>query len=235
MFQGNRHIVVREEVLDLNGGGEALTVLHISDIHTWFSTRVLEKLKAIISQNNPQLLLLTGDYFDFPRGALLFRDFLREAAASCPVVFIRGNHDFMYGSRVADLLLHIPNCYCVEKSVYHFTSTNGFVYHITSWEARHELNKHKGGKNILLIHNPEALQEKELGNINLVLAGHLHGGQVILFHTRTNAHFPGSLLYRFCTDRAELEQTTVIVSKGIGDTFPFRLNCPKEVVRICIR
>lgn len=228
------HIHIREETVDLYNGSESLTMLHFSDIHTWFSAGILEKLKNIIRENDPALLLFTGDYFDIPRGAHLFRKFLCEIASAYPIVFIRGNHDFFYGSRIADLLLDIPNCYCVESDIYSFKSTNGYSYNITSWEKRHRLKMQPLEKNIVLIHNPEKLKEKEMEGIDLILAGHLHGGQFIFFKSVNNAYFPGSLLYRYCTDRRQLNNTTLIVSKGIGDTLPLRLNCPKEVIKIII-
>src|SRR5687767_5188009 len=106
-------IQLRQETVNWHNGSEALTVLHISDVHVWYSTGILEKLKAIIIENNPDLLVFTGDYFDIPKGAHLFRDFLREVSRTYEVVFIRGNHDFFYGLRTANLLLGIPNCYCV--------------------------------------------------------------------------------------------------------------------------
>jgi len=34
--------------------------------------------------------------------------------------------------------------------------------------------------------------------------------------------------------RWQLNNQTLIVSKGLGDTFPFRWNCPKEIVWIAI-
>jgi predicted MPP superfamily phosphohydrolase len=122
----------------------------------------------------------------------------------------------------------------VESDVYSFKSRKGYVYNITSWAKRHRLKKDTLEKNIVLIHNPEKLKEKEMEGIDLILAGHLHGGQFILFKTVKNAHFPGCLLYRYCTDRKQLRDTTLIISKGLGDTFPLRLNCPKEVIRIRI-
>ena len=126
-------------------------------------------------------------------------------ALSYPIVFIRGNHDFFYGPRIADLILGIPNCYCVESDVYSFKSRKGYSYNITSWSKRHRLKQLTAEKNIVLIHNPEKLKEME--SIDLILAGHLHGGQFILFKTVKGAHFPGSLFYRYCTDRKQLKNT----------------------------
>jgi predicted MPP superfamily phosphohydrolase len=234
MFWNNRHISERKERVTLWGEGESLYILHLSDIHLWYSTGILTGLAALIEKHQPHIIILTGDYYDLPKGAHNFRAFLKQVARKHMVVFIRGNHDKMYGSKIADLLLGIPNCICVEDAVYTYQSKQGRVYHITSWEARAQLPIRECEANIVLIHNPEKIKEQELANIDLILAGHLHGGQFVFFKTKTNAHFPGSLLYKHCTDRKQIGNTTLIISRGLGDTFPFRLNCPKEIVHITI-
>jgi len=227
-------IIERQENINLFGGLENLSLLHISDIHLWYSVTVLEKLETIITINNPGLIILTGDYYDLPRGAYNFRDFLHRVAQKYTVVFIKGNHDKIYGSKISNLLLDIPNCHSVENSLYKFLSKQGYHYNITSWANRHNLPVNSHEKNIVLIHNPEKIKARELSNIQLILAGHLHGGQFIFFKTTNNSNFPGCILYKYCTDRKQIDNTTLIVSKGLGDSFPFRLNCPKEVVRITI-
>lgn len=234
MFWNNHHITERQEQVTLWGEGDGLSVLHLSDIHLWYNTGILTALEQLIEKHKPDILLLTGDYYDLPKGAHNFRSFLQRIACKYLVVFIRGNHDRLYGSRVADRLLGIPNCICVEDAVHTYQSRQGRVCHITSWKNRAQLPNNNQEANIVLIHNPERIKEGELANIDLILAGHLHGGQFVFFKTATNAHFPGSMLYKHCTDRKQLGNTTLIISRGLGDTFPFRLNCPREIVRITI-
>jgi uncharacterized protein len=234
MFWNNRNISERKERVRLLGGQEQLSLLHISDIHLWYATTILETLTTLVAKHNPDIIMLTGDYYDLPRGAHNFRKFLLQVAQKHLVLFVRGNHDTMYGSRVSNLLFGIPNCLCVEDTVYKFHSKRGHVYNITSWKNKNQLPEHPNEVNIVLIHNPEKIKRNALAPIDLILAGHLHGGQFIFFKTKDRSHFPASLLYRHCTDRKQIGTTTVIISRGLGDTFPFRLNCPKEVVQITI-
>jgi uncharacterized protein len=226
-------IRTRDERIQLFDGQENLSLLHISDIHVWFSGRILEELKKIIFNAKPELIILTGDYYDTPKGADLFKTFLLEIARSFRIVFIRGNHDLLWGKKLFDRLLDIPNCVSVDDGLYSYVSPKGKIYNIGSWKHRALFKRKSHEKNILLIHNPEKLNTGELKHIDMVLAGHLHGGQFIFF-TSNRSHYPGSFLYKYCTDRKQLNETTLIVSKGIGDTFPFRFNCPREVVRITI-
>ncbi len=227
-------IAKREEKINLFGGIENLSIFHISDIHLWFSTAILDKIEAIITLNSPDLIVLTGDYYDFPKGAYNFKKFLCKISLSTTVVFIKGNHDTLYGPKLSKILSNIPNCFSVESLLYKYKSKQGYTYNITSWGNRYSLPKNKSEKNIVLIHNPEKINIKELANIQLILAGHLHGGQFTFFKTKSGSNFPGCILYKHCVDRKQINNTTLIVSKGLGDTFPFRFNCPKEIVSITI-
>jgi predicted MPP superfamily phosphohydrolase len=227
-------ITLRSEHIHFFGGLEELSLLHISDIHLWYSVKILGELEAIISRENADLIILTGDYYDLPTGAYNFSDFLCRISQKHTVLFIYGNHDKIYGKKIMSLLLNIPNCHCVEESVFVYESKNGHRYNITSWENRAFLPAKSCAMNILLIHNPEKIIEAELHAVDLVLAGHLHGGQFIFFKTSNNSNFPGSFVYKHCADRKQISNATLIVSRGLGDTFPFRFNCPKEVIRILI-
>ncbi len=227
-------IAERNESIDFFGGREDLTIMHLSDIHLWYSINILKQLENLITRHEPGLIVLTGDYYDLPKGARNFREFLCKIAGKHTVVFITGNHDKIYGRKISNLLLGISNCISVDDSLYKYQSKKGYGYNITSWKNRHALPASNHEKNIVLIHNPENINPAELSNIQLVLAGHLHGGQFIFFKTKNNSNFPGCLLYKHCADRKQIADTTLIVSKGLGDTFPFRLNCPKEIVNINI-
>lgn len=69
-------IVERQEKINFFGGLENLSIIHISDIHLWYSTSILKRIESIITTINPNLIILTGDYYDLPKGAYNFREFL---------------------------------------------------------------------------------------------------------------------------------------------------------------
>lgn len=223
-------ITERIENIDLFNGQDAFLIMQLTDFHLWFSISLLSELKFIIDKIKPDLIFLTGDYFDIPKGAKNFKLFVEEISKRFTVVYIYGNHDRLYKSISANLLCNIPNCFCVENEVFKYTTSTDKTLNITSWSNRRELKRVEGEVNIVLIHNPEKITEAELGVIDLIFAGHLHGGQFIFWKTKQGEFFPGNLVYKYCIDRKEIKNTTIIVSKGLGDTFPFRINCPKEVV-----
>ena len=226
-------IHIRRETLNLFAGEENLSILQITDIHLWFSTKVLKQLLLIINQEKPDVIVLTGDYYDLPQGARNFRKFLLEISQTNRVLFITGNHDVLWGKNVSSLLLNIPKVHYVEGFIFTHRTKKGNTFNFTSWENR-KLLPMDLSKNILLIHNPEEILENELQGVHLLFAGHLHGCQFIFFKLKDGSNFPGNLYYKQCADRKKIKNTTLIVSKGLGDTLPLRWNCPKEVVLVTI-
>jgi len=85
---------------------------------------------------------------------------------------------------------------------------------------------------ILLTHNPDAAYEPAAKRVDLVFSGHTHGGQVVLPGLGA-LHTQGTRLPR--THAAGLFANLpgggeMIVSRGMGESTPFRLGCPPEIV-----
>lgn len=84
---------------------------------------------------------------------------------------------------------------------------------------------------ILLAHHPHAFDPAAAAGIPLTLAGHTHGGQVML-----TPHFgPGSLIYRYYSGLYRKGNAHCFVSNGVGNWFPLRINAPAEVVHLTLR
>ncbi len=82
---------------------------------------------------------------------------------------------------------------------------------------------------ILLAHFPDVVDELPAGTCSLMLAGHLHGGQICL-------PAPGGKLrlshteWRYQEGIHRVGDTTLVVSRGCGTTLvPFRLMARPEV------
>jgi predicted MPP superfamily phosphohydrolase len=226
--------LIRKESLNLWGGEEDLKIFHISDIHLKWNIKKLKLIHQLILRHRPELILFTGDYFDTPTGLRKFIHFIRKISAQFKCVFISGNHEhwFWAKKRFANSLKKIPNTTDLDSVDFNYTSQKGFHYLITSRFQRTDSSPARGKKTILLIHNPENIVESSIKGIDLILAGHLHGGQFIFKRLSNHSYFPGNLIYKYCIDKTKIGNTTLIVSKGAGDTFPFRYKCPKEIIMI---
>lgn len=87
---------------------------------------------------------------------------------------------------------------------------------------------------ILLTHNPDLAYEPAAARAALILAGHTHGGQVILpglgaIHTQ-GTHLPRQKPAGHFDNLPGRSQ--MIVSRGMGESTPFRFRCPPEIVVI---
>jgi predicted MPP superfamily phosphohydrolase len=92
----------------------------------------------------------------------------------------------------------------------------------------------KGGgpTTVMLAHDPRRLREAATLDVQLVLAGHTHGGQVVLpgvgaFAARRFPVVAGDATEGNCR---------LFVSRGVGTVFvPVRINCPPEVSVLVLR
>lgn len=92
--------------------------------------------------------------------------------------------------------------------------------------------KGTGGTTMLLAHDPRRLAEAAALDVQLVLSGHTHGGQVIVpaLGAIVGRKFPVLAGY------ATRENTAIFVSRGVGTVYvPVRVNCPPEVVVLTLR
>jgi len=92
--------------------------------------------------------------------------------------------------------------------------------------------KGTGGTTILLSHDPRRLVEASALDVQLVLSGHTHGGQVIVpgIGAVAGRKFPVLAGY------ASRENTALFVSRGVGTVYvPIRLNCPPDVAVLTLR
>ena len=88
------------------------------------------------------------------------------------------------------------------------------------------------GPVLLAAHDPRRLQEAAALDVGGVLAGHTHGGQVVL-------PIVGALAARkfpIAAGRIRRENTEMFVSRGVGTVIlPLRINCPPEVALVTLR
>ena len=78
-------------------------------------------------------------------------------------------------------------------------------------------------------HDPRIWKASRHAGYDLVLAGHLHGCQVVAGVYRDRL-FPGALFYPYCFLNHRRGSTRLVVSRGVSDLVPIRWRCPREVV-----
>jgi predicted MPP superfamily phosphohydrolase len=232
---------------DLDG----LTILHISDVHAGFGPGLplLRRCARWAAELEPDIVAVTGDLVARRRAAPGFAATAAElvGAARHAAVAVLGNHDlargrdpFAQGWDVGDLGgLTLLDGSAIEVSVSgHRVCLAGASADRVMNEPEYDPASHIDASaelRVLLCHFPDALPRLASGRVQLVLSGHLHGGQICL-------PWPGGrvgLAHPRSGPVSALEAcngTLMHVSPGLGTTFvPLRLLAQPEVTLLRLR
>jgi hypothetical protein len=201
---------------------------------------------AWVVERRPDLVCVTGDLVSRRAGMPELERVLRELGPSYVVL---GNHDFAdsrdpFSQRVdLDELAVLPGLTLLtdqsitvefrERPV-ELVGVDPRTYARREARPAALIDKSTDLK-ILLCHFPRIVWRSPVSDFDLVLAGHLHAGQIVL-------PYPGGRL-RLAHLRARLVEglyevagTTLHVSPGLGTTFvPFRLFARPEVTELVVR
>jgi predicted MPP superfamily phosphohydrolase len=229
---------------------DGLTIAHVSDMHVGRITcgRILRDLVDTTNDLRADLVLLTGDLINCELSDLSGSlDLVRAMSGRYGKYMIEGNHDLIENAaefRRCTKVSGIPFLFNEAASL----SVRGYPLQIfgLKWTYGHgekldaiiaaqlrELMKQRNQDAfpIFLAHHPHALDAAVRENLPLTLSGHTHGGQLMV----SSDLGAGSVLFRYWSGLYKREQSQMVVSNGVGNMFPLRLNAPAEVVHLTLR
>ncbi|MEK6738414.1 MAG: metallophosphoesterase, partial [Planctomycetota bacterium] len=86
-----------------------------------------------------------------------------------------------------------------------------------------------GEPTIMLSHNPDVVTGIKHGNVDFVMAGHTHGGQIHIPFVKPTVMFP-QFDTPYIAGLFHVGKTTLYVNKGIGtSTYPVRFLARPEI------
>lgn len=232
-------------------------IAQVSDLHNAeFGTGNI-KLLQIISENTPDIIVITGDLVDMNHTNIdIALDFAKNAIQIAPVYYVNGNHEAglsQYdklkegleavgvivledeviqlnhnGSTLTLIGLSDPN-YAIRNDV--FDETPAMVSTKLSG-----LQENENGYTILLSHRPELFETYVSCGMDLVFSGHAHGGQFRLPFIGGLVAPNQGLFPKYDAGLYTDGTTNMIVSRGIGNSIiPIRFNNRPEVVLVELR
>lgn len=219
----------------LNG----LRIGFMTDIHCsrWVSQEDVQRAARLLTQEQPDLVVLGGDYVTWGDRQYVQASAEALAPLSAPhgVFGILGNHD---DDRYMPAALAARGI-GVLKDAHTQLTINGETVDLVGirfWTKRYAdiapLMRGTSGTVILLAHDPRRLTEAAALNVPLVLSGHTHGGQVVLPLVGPVA----AQKFPVVAGVGTRDKTTMFVSRGIGTVYvPVRINCPPEVALLTLR
>jgi predicted MPP superfamily phosphohydrolase len=218
---------------------DGFTILHLSDLHLGtFSLNGLafERAVAWAERTPADLVVLTGDLLSRRRGERRLRNALARLRAKHGVFAVFGNHDVPASRRVLGTRLLEDSSVVLDVSGRRVQLVGASPR--PDWKtARIErLADPEADLRVLLFHYPDVTQWLPAESYDVVLAGHLHGGQICL-------PLPSGEKLRLEHLRAPhwegLHRTgsgTLHVSRGLGTSFvPFRLLARPEATKLVLR
>jgi hypothetical protein len=223
---------------------DGLRIAHLSDFHLGVPSRgarALERAVEWVRERRPDLVAVTGDLLSRPRGEPQLLDALRRLPH--PYVVL-GNHDYAISRDPFSKRVELSNVEgaTVLLDAAEVVEIRGKRVEIAGVDPRTWLQRKSSGFDdphadlrILLCHFPRAFDTVPAGRWDLILAGHLHAGQIVLpygFGKLLLAH-PGS---RYPEGVFERDGTVLHVSPGLGTTFvPFRFFARPEATELVLR
>jgi predicted MPP superfamily phosphohydrolase len=214
---------------------DGLRIAHLSDFHLGPRSRgsvAVRQAAAWVRERRPDLVVATGDLLSRPRG----RARLDETLSGLDAYAVLGNHDiavtrdpFSRPTELAGLpaTLLLDESRTVERLGRRIQIAGMGPHPVGPIPAADET----AGLRVLLSHYPRL----NAPGYQLVLAGHMHAGQIVL-------PFPGGKI-RFAHLRAVFAEglyrrggVVLHVSPGLGTTFlPFRFFARPEVTELVLR
>ncbi len=241
---------VTEKRVRLRGLQKPLLLLHLSDLHAGEDTpfAVIEEAVALGMAKKPDLVCLTGDYIS--RGRLPdsdgFRSLMKPLAGAAPAVASFGNHDGGQWSEsqggVREMspmrkTLEASGICCLlnESAVVEASGqTLNLVGMGDLWADQVRPEAAFAGiatgqaPTILLSHNPDTAEQLKSYQWDLMLAGHTHGGQVVVPLLGIAPYVPVEDR-RFIAGLCPLGERLVHVTRGVGSILGIRFGCRPEV------
>lgn len=200
-----------------------------------------DQLVAAARLTQPDYLVLGGDLVDHRTGLAALQDLISDLCPIAPVWALAGNHDSCVGEAELRALLHdAGGRWLPDESILGDVHIDGIIRPggVPAPSCDPSRRHGTGPKEqdigappprILCCHYPSAFPEAVQAGYRLVLAGHLHGGQCVLATYRDRL-YPAAWLHRWHVLKHLDRETTLLVSRGVGDSLPLRFRCPREVI-----
>ena len=235
-------ITVTERSIDLPVT-EPLTIAVVSDMHVgpFKGSRFMKRLVRTINNTLPDIVLLVGDYVYNADAVLSYLDPLGDILASVGVFGVLGNHDqgqyatilgtryftFNQGEDIADALESLGiRMLRNEHEVLSIGLDSLAIAGIDDlWTADADLDAAladipAGSPIILLSHNPTVIDELPAKDIDLVVSGHTHGGQIRLPFIGPLIALPIGISQDYDQGIFAIDDdTTLAITRGAGETW----------------
>ncbi len=229
---------------------DGFTIALISDVHSsiFMSKEEMDKYAQVVNSLNADLIVVPGDFVTSNYNEVFpFVEAFNILRAPYGVYGVLGNHDFYAGAETVAKEVDACGIKMLRNDKVVIEKDGGRFYLLGvddvafNNRAPIKLDDAIGYSpldipKILLSHRPYYLDQAAEKNIDLVLSGHTHGGQVVMGKFGSIVMAPASLASKYVWGKYRMNNTHMYISRGIGTVgLPIRINCPPEITKITLR
>jgi len=240
----NNDLVVSFYDLEV-GLDEEINIVHLSDLHGKEYGENNAELVALVKEQSPDLIFFTGDLVDQDDDDIDGKlDYLADLRALAPVYVVFGNHEYWLNleedikTKLTDLHIRVLDNEAIYMNVKgHHIQLIGLSDEASGEEIAPVFEElvNPSMYNIVLYHQPNALDLFTEYEVDLVFSGHAHGGQIRLpfvggLYAPNQGLFP-----TYTSGLYEQEDTRILVSRGLANSvIPVRIFNRPEILVVTI-
>lgn len=233
----------------LGGLSRPLIIAQVSDFHLglFFDGSDLEHLVLKLNSLDLDALFITGDLFHSPmtRADIAVPILRQLKTRSIGNFAVLGNHDFYAGvSRSVECmklsgLRVLRDQWSSHKNGSATIHIGGIDDPMGNWVWGSEFPRFgafvnrvpaEDGLRILMSHRPNVLPSAARNHIDLVVSGHVHGGQIIVPVGSSRGVSIARIASHYTHGWYSESHSKMYLNRGVGLTFvPWRINCPPEI------
>ncbi|HET6425693.1 MAG TPA: metallophosphoesterase [Planctomycetaceae bacterium] len=221
---------------------DGLSIVHFSDLHYRgpVTRRYFEEVMREAAALNGDMIFFTGDLMDHRQCLEWIPSTLGKLSAPLGCYFVLGNHDWY---------LPVTDEMRRRLASHGWQDTAGRVLELQRGDDRLVIagterpwmgtapdftGVPENVFRILLSHGPDQIDWAEANRVDLMFAGHTHGGQIqlpvigpVYAPSRYSCRYASGVFYR--------PPTLMLVTRGISGREPIRYNCRPELTKVILR
>ena len=214
-------------------------IVHLSDLHGHEYGKDSADLLALVREQRPDLIVITGDLIDQEEQLQMIPALARGLAAIAPTYYVTGNHEWALGTaKVKELKNLLGQCGVTALSnQYEILERNGARIALAGVDDPNGYADQKtpealyaqiegaapGLFTVLLAHRNDRFGQYAAAGYDFVMSGHAHGGIVRLPFVGGLMGTDRLLFPEWTSGLYTVGDSTLFVSRGLGNnTAPFR-------------
>ena len=257
VMYGNTAVTVTEYDVrseKIPSGFDGFRIVQISDLHNSRNTLMTDSLIEKVKDIAPNVIFLTGDIIDREMtDVTAAKDVIEKLTWIAPVYYVTGNHEARTGeyyalsAKMRSLGVKELKDEAITKRFHgdHIvilgledpmgSKARGTTEKADTQKRLSSIAFDHNEYSVLLSHRPELLDVYAAEGVDLVFAGHAHGGLIRLpfiggIFAPHQGFFP-----EYSGGEYQKDSTTMIVSRGVGNSgCTFRINNTPEIVVVTL-